>query len=116
MHRLHAHMRHGALRVTFKVLVVQVRKDDVLTAEHHHGDVAVKIIAGEVGFVLYKVGIRVHARKRVIHHFQHEVGVETGMLNVCDQLLAFGGGGVHRTSFVRCPHEATSVGAHDEGG
>ena len=116
VHRLHAHMRHGALRVTFKVLVVQVRKDDVLTAEHHHGDVAVKIIAGEVGFMLYEVRVRVHARQRVIHHFQHEVGVETGMLNVCDQLLAFGGGGVHRTSFVRCPHEATSVGAHDEGG
>ena len=45
MHRLHAHVRHGTLRVTFKVLVVQVRKDNVLTAEHHHGDVAVKIIA-----------------------------------------------------------------------
>ena len=66
--------------------------------------------------MLYKVRIRVHTRQSVIHHFQHEVGVETGMLNVCDQLLAFGGGGVHRTSFVRCPHEATSVGAHREGG
>ena len=116
MHRLHAHVRHGTLRVALKVLVVQVRKNDVLTAEHHHGDVAVKIIAREVGFVLYEVRIRVHACQRVIHYFQHEVGVETGMLNICDQLLAFGGGGVHRTSFVRCPHEATSVGARDEGG
>ena len=68
-----------------------MRKDDVLTAEHHHGDVAVKNHRGEVGFMLYEVRVRVHARQSVIHHFQHEVGVETGMLNVCDQLLAFGG-------------------------
>ena len=45
VHRLHAHMRHGTLRITLKMLVVQVCKDNVLTAEHHHGDVAVKIIA-----------------------------------------------------------------------
>ena len=109
-------MRHGTLRVTLKVLVVQVRKNHMLTAQDHHGDVAVKIVAREVGFMLYEVSVRVHTRERVIHHFQHEVGVETGMLDICDQLLAFGGGGVHRTSFVLCPHEATSVGAHNEGG
>ena len=116
MHGLHAHVGHGALRIAFEVLIVQVRKHDEVAAQDHHGDVAVKIVAREVGFMLYEVSVRVHARERVIHHFQHEVGVEAGMLDICDQLLAFGGGGVHRTSFVRCPHEATSVGAHDEGG
>ena len=109
VHRLHAHVRHGALRIALEVLVVQVCKHDEVAAQDHHGDVAVEVIAREMGFVLHKVGVGIHIGQGLVHHFQHQVGVEAGVLDVCDQLLAFGGGGVHLTSFVRCQSARTAA-------